>query len=456
MYQVIISWIAGALLPIVALGMTALVAQNMTFMKEENDDNESSKAGERESEKIYDETTAPYRGPSQKPNDQVDDLKKEEYVATEIPDRENQLESLKNALFNNTFHEASYKEENSPKDKESGMTIIEKPVQINIQSEEDANKEFAELIEREEQEEKTAAASIIPSEKEIEEIIENEVQKRMAEIPMESIVQKYNDLQKNINSYKAESEMNPRTEMSEIIDDGGISDELDEEIERLSTIIYPNKMEEYIHTSPILQPDASDFKDFSDYVNDQIMNDLKEGKHLSKEAERLTEKVSQPIGKYDMKFGPEFTKMMAEINEEESKKEVIVEPPKKRGRPPKQKDKVAETKKEREPLPKEEVKVPQKPKRRVNPLKRKAKKIKPLKSLKEINKPSKGDEVIALLEKMEREEKKESITPLAKNEQESQESLLVPPELKDNFASYVVNGVEVIDAKAVPVKKNLN
>jgi len=34
MYQIIISWIAGALLPIVALGMTALVAQNMKFISE--------------------------------------------------------------------------------------------------------------------------------------------------------------------------------------------------------------------------------------------------------------------------------------------------------------------------------------------------------------------------------------------------------------------------------------
>jgi len=34
MYQIIISWIAGALLPVVALGMTALVANNMKHMNE--------------------------------------------------------------------------------------------------------------------------------------------------------------------------------------------------------------------------------------------------------------------------------------------------------------------------------------------------------------------------------------------------------------------------------------
>lgn len=42
MYQVIISWISGALLPVVALGMTALVAQNLNLMNKENE--ESSKS----------------------------------------------------------------------------------------------------------------------------------------------------------------------------------------------------------------------------------------------------------------------------------------------------------------------------------------------------------------------------------------------------------------------------
>jgi hypothetical protein len=36
MYQVIISWISGALLPVVALGMTALVANNIKLMSDEN------------------------------------------------------------------------------------------------------------------------------------------------------------------------------------------------------------------------------------------------------------------------------------------------------------------------------------------------------------------------------------------------------------------------------------
>ena len=40
MYQVIISWISGALLPVVALGMTALVAQNIMLMTKEDEDKE--------------------------------------------------------------------------------------------------------------------------------------------------------------------------------------------------------------------------------------------------------------------------------------------------------------------------------------------------------------------------------------------------------------------------------
>jgi len=49
MYQVIISWISGALLPIVALGMTALVAQNIklaTEEKEQVDNNKTKKIDE--------------------------------------------------------------------------------------------------------------------------------------------------------------------------------------------------------------------------------------------------------------------------------------------------------------------------------------------------------------------------------------------------------------------------
>lgn len=354
MYQVIISWIAGALLPIVALGMTALVAQNMTFMKEENEQDE-------------------------KPKDSKEPV--QEFLNYEFKTPE--------------------------------------PEEMKVEPE-------------------------APTKKEIDEIIENEVQKRMAEIPLETIVQKYNDLQKTINEYKEQN--NPEdNEISTIIDTP------------LNEFDIHTKFESGGTPEPELKKAA-----------EEATNTMSERDFLDEEAERLIDIHNANImtGKYEQKF-PGLSETVNEINkevnaeetpllEQEFQKDFITpEPPKKRGRPPKQTDNVVELKKAQEPLQKEEVKVPQKPKRSVNPLKRKSKKIKPLKSLKEINKPSKGDEVIALLEKMEKEKQKESITPLVENEPESQDSILVPPEIKDdNFASYIMNGVEVIDAKAVPVKKN--
>jgi hypothetical protein len=320
MYQVIISWIAGALLPIVALGMTALVATNMKMMSDED-------------------------------------------------------------------------EEEKPKD----------TVQNETESEED---EFGPIDLSKEEPDKLT-----------------DYQKKIIKIADE-----YKD------------EVNPRTEIREIIDDGGISnehieelDDMDKEVERLSP--------EWREVNGKMHPDHEKF--------------VKEQSEIN---EKLISNPENPIGKYDMEFGPEFTKEMEQIRNEIAAEEVLEPPKKKRGRPPKQKDKVVETKKAQEPLQKEEVKVLQKPKRRVNPLKRKPKKIKPLKNLKEINKPSKGEEVIALLEKMDKDKEKEPIIPeidVLKNSQE----ILVPPELKENYESIIVDGVEVIDAKAVPkpskVKKNL-
>ena len=56
MYQVIISWISGALLPIVALGMTALVAQNLSIMQQEEDEKEKQNINDKElDEKLLNE-----------------------------------------------------------------------------------------------------------------------------------------------------------------------------------------------------------------------------------------------------------------------------------------------------------------------------------------------------------------------------------------------------------------
>lgn len=123
------------------------------------------------------------------------------------------------------------------------------------------------------------------------------------------------------------------------------------------------------------------------------------------------------------------------------------EQPKKLGRPPKQKETVAESKKEQELLRNEDVRVPEKENTLANPLEIPSEPIKPVKTLEEAFKPSKGDEVIALIEKEEKAKVKESITLPVKDEVVNLESLLVPPEL---LTPYLDGGVEVIDAKAVP------
>ena len=63
MYQVIISWISGALLPLVALGMTALVAENIKMMsgnreqeeKPAQDDNETTQTSQEDEERRIEE-----------------------------------------------------------------------------------------------------------------------------------------------------------------------------------------------------------------------------------------------------------------------------------------------------------------------------------------------------------------------------------------------------------------
>ena len=406
MYQVIISWIAGALLPIVALGMTALVAQNMNFMKEENEK-------------------------PKEPDVKITDVKAEQqltynsnekaFVNTDVvPTREEQLESLKDKLVANTVSTMSEREQHAPIDKESGLAVIQKPIQINLQ---DVDGNYVST----------------PSQKEIDEIIENEVQKRMADIPLQTLIEKYKS-------------QNNSQEISAIIDDGGISNELD----------VAGKFEKEGQPEPELEKATKDAtEEMSKYAEEtrvDVMDDL------DRDVIALTPEFP---GKYEQKF-PGLTQTMKEIYEEIATEEiipvipmnapdgtgllsamdVITEPPKKRGRPPKQKDdNVAEPKKEQELLPVEEVKVPEKQKRSVNPLKLKDKKIKPLKTLKEINKPSKGDEVIALIENLEKEKEKESISHLIADHETAQEALLVPPEV---YASYITgNGVEVIDAKAI-------
>jgi len=126
-------------------------------------------------------------------------------------------------------------------------------------------------------------------------------------------------------------------------------------------------------------------------------------------------------------------------------------PSKKLGRPPKQKETVAVPKKEKGRLQKEEkVDVPQR--------KQKNKIIDPLDTesttqvvtdLEQVIKPSKGDEVIKLITSLDKLKAKESITQPDISDEISQEESLTSSESR---TPYIENGVEVIDAKAIPIK----
>lgn len=260
MYQMIISWIAGALLPIVALGMTALVAQNMKFMDEDTEEKENLKVGS-------------------------------------VPDED------------------------------------------------------------------------------VDDVINNEVNKRVAEILYLS----------KAAALKSEQEE---------IDESGIGGE----------------------------PTPEEQQKISDYIDEEERMMIE---NLEEDARSLIPDIRDKV-------------------------EPIIEPPKP-DRPPK--IKTAESKKEKELLPKEDVRVPEKPKRFVNPLKTKGKKIKPVKSLKGIvATPSTGDKIIQIIETINNHKDKEPIIndiELNLNEPE------VSPAI--NKVPYIEGGVEVVDVKAIPlagVKKN--
>ncbi len=310
MYQVIISWIAGALLPIVALGMTALVAQNIKLVEEEE---EAKKVGS-------------------------------------IPDEE------------------------------------------------------------------------------VEEVINNEVEKKLQEF-MGKMKTPVTDLEKP----------------SEYIDldESGIGGEPTPEEEQL--------ISDFIHTNKEVERDLLDEE--AERLTDLIPETTTREVNVQPSKIAIPEEnIPEISDKLEVTISPEIENELvkAVINE-------ITEPPKKKpGRPRKDQTKVVVPKKEKELLPneKEDVEVPQNQKQNVNPLLLEPEKIEPAKSIEEVIKPSIGDEVIALLEKKEKDKIKDSITEQDKNEEMKRQASLVPPEI---LTPYLESGVEVIDAKAVPkpgVKKN--
>jgi hypothetical protein len=95
MFKVIISWITGALLPIVALGMTALVAENLKLKDEQNEE----KPKEKELEKFVDNVLPV---DSDFYAEDLLDLQEEKSPSVKKAEkRDEQLKGLKDLLLNN-------------------------------------------------------------------------------------------------------------------------------------------------------------------------------------------------------------------------------------------------------------------------------------------------------------------------------------------------------------------
>lgn len=194
MYQVIISWIAGALLPVVALGMTALVAQNMRFIAEEDEEKKE-----------------------EKPKDIVEEIKSEklqEFTAEKpenMPTREEQLEKLKDKMLLNTGKQTKLEE--NPIVGEGGVNVIKPQFETSLSGPNSVDSdgtvwsagEINPQLKPTESPYKTYDEIMnTPIGGKIDEIVENEVQKRLRE--------------------KESEEKNQ---------DKNISDDLDEDVENL-------------------------------------------------------------------------------------------------------------------------------------------------------------------------------------------------------------------------------
>ena len=160
MYQVIISWIAGALLPIVALGMTTLVAQNIKLMTDENIGDKlpaETVKDEPELEKI--EVPALIAEPSRAKSvgkilDEENGLHpgiwdSDPALKNGLPTREEQLTSFKNAIVNNMGGKAS-DIENKPLIGEGRTRVIKPPIiiQLGPETQEEANSEYAKSLDK--------------------------------------------------------------------------------------------------------------------------------------------------------------------------------------------------------------------------------------------------------------------------------------------------------------------
>ncbi len=213
MYQVIISWIAGALLPVVALGMTALVAQNMRFIAEETEEEEKPK------DVVEEFLNHEFKKPEEKikyPRDRVFYPDAEKKV---MPSREEQLENLKDKMLSNIGKQTKLEE--NPIIGEGGVEVIKPQYETSLSGPNSVDSDgtlwsagqIDPHLKPSESTFKTYDELMnwnLPIGGKVEEIVENEIQRRIKEIEDKK---KLDDLKRDVQDAK---------------------DDLDEEIEKLT------------------------------------------------------------------------------------------------------------------------------------------------------------------------------------------------------------------------------
>lgn len=431
MYQVIISWISGALLPVVALGMTALVANNMKLMSDEGTQDNSE-------EKITEEETAADDN-RLFTKEEVEEILNDHGVITQPSDALlKTLENINNKLnkekevelllrqaeklkppISSSFKDAVIKEsELQTEINDELKDFLDKPESENIDKEE--FQKIGEKLKEDYQRLSDANNPFLNFEKQIPEIKVS---------PLTTVVKP--------------AEYNVPVNLPEGWHPGCHGLDVQAAIEPA----------EYNQIDGQLEPLVEESQEITPEDLQEIHNVLEEKTAEEKFYENKAAELAKDIDKQIVKSLLDSNEII--VNQPENLLETHTTiltkefPKRKPGRPPKKKDEdVVEPKKEQELLQKEEVKVPTKRKRHQDPLKKKSK-IKRVKRIEEINPPSKGDQVIALIENNEKERIKESINSTIDEDEKTHESLLVPPEILE---AYTQNGVEVIDAKAIAKK----
>ena len=334
MYQVIISYLQGALLPIVALGMIALVSQNIHLVTE------------------GDAKPEPLPPSKDEPSQDDSDLGPVD-LTNEEPDKlDNLYQETLERLRQKLLAEASVgtketlKEKNAEKDKDSGFKVIEPSVEIPLQK--------TNIIETEELQD---FDKISPEEKEeFEEAFQKE---------LDNIDTSY--LDEEVEQFSTPEEAKKVSDAHELAKQKSskIEPTLNRDLTDRSFIVPTDDIDESgIGGEPTLEQE----KQVSEFINKEKSINKPLGIDAEAEITKIGEELTQKqFEKSDFVISTPDAISQQKTESEFDKDFIIPEPvKKKRGRPPKElKKEVVEPKKEQELLPKEEVEVPQKPKENV-------------------------------------------------------------------------------------------